>query len=289
MLGLDSVPTPAIGGQTPACSSPVVPSDTLVGYLVLMGPTASHTGRRADGRRGAPPRREPAPRRAAEVRRDAQEYERELRRQELAIGRSLTGVLPSDRPARIRELVEARRVLSAAIRDLQRVVRDLETDLERYRAQRSHQQREVLAYEAVAGEIEEVLLRWEARREQLSATIERGNRRQGQGRQGGEGRQGSAGRQGGAGRNTPTAGRNTPATGRGPAGERSTGDRGRSGGRSGGAQGRTGARGDHQAGRERTDGGQGRSGGRQAGRRGGPADRSGADRSRGERKAPRSD
>jgi hypothetical protein len=280
MLGLDSVRTPAIGGQTPVHSPPVVPPGTPVGYLVLMGPTASHTGRRADGRRGAPPRREPAPRRAAEVRRNAQEYERELRRRELAIGRSLTSVLPSDRPARIRELVEARRVLSAAIRDLQRVARDLETDLERYRAQRSHQQREELAYEAVAGEIEEVLLRWEARHEQLSATIERGNRRQGrQGRQGGEGRQGGQSRQGGAGRNAPAAGRNTPASGRRPAGERPAGDRGRSGG----AQGRTGARGDLQAGRERANGGQGRSGGRQPGRRGGPADRSG-----GARKAPRS-
>lgn len=232
-----------------------------------MSPTASHTGRRADDRRGASPRRGPAPRRAAEVRRNAQEYERELRRQELAIGRSLTGVLPSDRPARIRELVEARRVLSAAIRDLQRVARDLKTDLERYRAQRSHQQREVLAYEAVAGEIEEVLLRWEARREQLSATIERGNRRQG--------RQGGEGRQGGAGRNAPAAGRNTPATGRRPAGDR---------GRSRGAQGRTGARGDPQAGRERANGGQGRSARGQAGRRGGPTDRSGGGRP----KAPRS-
>jgi hypothetical protein len=243
-----------------------------------MSPTASHTGRRADDRRGAPPRRGPAPRRAAEVRRNAQEYERELRRRELAIGRSLTGVLPSDRPARIRELVEARRVLSAAIRDLQRVVRDLETDLERYRGQRSHQQREVLGYEAVAGEIEEVLLRWEARREQLSATIERGNRRQG--RQGGEGRQGGGGRNAtAAGRNPPAAGRNAPASGRRPAGERPAGDRGRSRG----AQGRTGARGDLQAGRERANGGQGRSAGGQAGRRGGPADRSG-----GGRKAPRS-
>jgi hypothetical protein len=271
MLGLDSVRTPAIGGQTPVRTPPVVPPGTRVGYRSEMGPTASHTGRRADGRRGAPPRRDPPPRRATEVRRNAQEYERELRRLELAIGRSLTGVLPSDRPARIRELVEARRVLSAAIRDLQRVTRDLEKDLERYRAQRSHQQREVLAYEAVAGEIEEVLLRWEARHEQLSATIERGNRRQG--------RQGGEGRQGGAGRNAPAGGRNAPAGGRRPAGERSAGDRGRSGG----AQGRTGARGDREAGRERANGGQGRSGGRQPGRRGGPADRSG-----GGRKAPRS-
>jgi hypothetical protein len=253
-----------------------------------MSPTASHTGRRADDRRGAPPRRGPEPRRAAEVRRSAQEYERELRRQELAIGRSLTGVLPSDRPARIRELVEARRVMSAGTRDLQRVARDLESDLERYRAQRSHQQREVLAYEAVAGEIEEVLLRWEARLEQLSATIERGNRRQGrgdarqagsggrrnsrdghqprEGRPAGEGRPGER-RQGGAGRNASAAGRRT-------SGDRTTAERGRSGGTQGRADGRT----DREPGRQRANGGQGRSGGRQQGRRGGPADRSGGGR-----------
>jgi hypothetical protein len=146
-------------------------------------PTASRTGRRADDRRGAEPRRAPE----VKVKRTAQDYERELRRHELAVGRSLTAVLPSDRPARIRELVEARRVMSGAVRDLQRLDRDLRADLERYSAQRSHTQREVLAYEAVAGEIEEVLVRWEARREQLSATVERGNRRQG--RPGQQGRQ----------------------------------------------------------------------------------------------------
>jgi hypothetical protein len=269
-----------------------------------MSPTASHTGRRADDRRGAPPRRGPEPRRATEVPRSAQEYERELRRRELAIGRSLTAVLPSDRPARIRELVEARRVMSAATRDLQRVARDLETDLERYRAQRSHQQREVLAYEAVAGEIEEVLLRWEARGEQLSATIERGNRRQGQGRgdgrqaasgerrQGGSGerRQGGSGerRQGGSGerrqggpgeRRQGGSGRGGPPAGRRGGGERANAERGRSGG----AQGRSGGRNDSQPGRERANGGQGRPGGRQASRRGGAPDRSGGGRQGGSR------
>jgi hypothetical protein len=261
-----------------------------------MSPTASHTGRRADDRRGAPPRRGPEPRRATEVPRSAQEYERELRRRELAIGRSLTAVLPSDRPARIRELVEARRVMSAATRDLQRVARDLETDLERYRAQRSHQQREVLAYEAVAGEIEEVLLRWEARGEQLSATIERGNRRQGQGRgdgrqaasgerrQGGSGerRQGGSGerRQGGPGeRRQGGSGRGGPPAGRRGGGERANAERGRSGG----AQGRSGGRNDSQPGRERANGGQGRPGGRQASRRGGAPDRSGGGRQGGSR------
>jgi hypothetical protein len=248
-----------------------------------MSPTASHTGRRADDRRGAPPRRGPEPRRAAEVPRSAQEYERELRRQELAIGRSLTGVLPSDRPARIRELVEARRVMSAGTRDLQRVARGLETDLERYRAHRSHQQREVLAYEAVAGEIEEVLLRWEARLEQLSAAIERGNRRQGGGQARGERRpSGSGERRTGGGSGGSGERRTGGGSGRGaaPAGRRGGGERTATAerGRSGGAPGRSGGRSDGQPGRERANGGQGRPGGRQANRRGG------ADRTRGGRR-----
>jgi hypothetical protein len=142
-----------------------------------MSPTASHTGRRAED-----DRRRAETRRGTEVKRPAQEYERELRRRELAISRALTAVLPTDRPAKIRELVDARRAMSGAIRDLQRLARDLEADLKRYSAQRSHAQREVLDYEAVNGEIEEVLLRWEARNEQLGTTIDRANRRAGGGR-----------------------------------------------------------------------------------------------------------
>jgi hypothetical protein len=239
-----------------------------------MSPTASHTGRRADDRRGAEPRRGP------EVKRSAEEYERELRRQELAIGRSLTSVLPTDRPARMRELAEARRVMSGAVRDLQRVARDLEADLGRYHALRSHTQREVLAYEAVAGEIEEVLLRWEARREQLSATLDRANRRQGKG----QGGQGGQGRPGGT-RGERTGGTRGERTG-GARGDRATGTRGD---RPGGTRGDKTAdgRGDRGAGRDRATGNHGRSeghrasGGRQpggkppGGRRGGPAGRSG--------------
>jgi hypothetical protein len=260
-----------------------------------MSPTASHTGRRADDRRGAPPRR------GTEIKRPAQDYERELRRHELAIGRSLTSVLPSDRPARMRELVEARRVMSGAVRDLQRLTRDLQADLERYSAQRSHTQREVLAYEAVAGEIEEVLLRWDARCEQLSATIERGNRRQGrpagtqrqgapaggQGRPAGTQRQGT--RPGGQGQGTrPGAqgqGRPHGAQGQGrPHGAQGQGRPHGAQGRPNGAQGRpngaqgrpNGAQGRPNGAQDRSAGGQERSGRRQGGgRRGGPAGRSG--------------
>ncbi|HZD38195.1 MAG TPA: hypothetical protein VE664_06115 [Actinomycetes bacterium] len=207
---------------------------------------ASHTGRRPDQRRGAEPRRPAEPRRGTEVRRSAQDYERELRRRELAIGRSLTGVLPADRPARVRELVEARRVMSGATRDLERLVRQLRNDLERYSAHRSHSQREVLAYEAVAGEIEEVLLRWEARREQLSTTIDRANRRQG--RQGArQDRAGAAGHGRGQGRPGATQSRQgtgeAQGQGQGRQGRRDHrrqggGRRGGSGNRSSGGAGR---------------------------------------------------
>jgi hypothetical protein len=208
-----------------------------------MSPTASRTGRRADDRRGAEPRR------GTEVKRSAQDYERELRRQELAIGRSLTSVLPSDRPPRIRELVEARRVISGAVRDLQRLTRDLQADLERYSAQRSHTQREVLAFEAVAGEIEEVLLRWEARLEQLSATIERANRRQGrpagtqgQGRPSGTQEKGRPSGTQGQGRPAGTQGQGRPAGTQGqgkPAGGQGRTNRRQGGGRRGGPGGRS--------------------------------------------------
>jgi len=210
---------------------------------------ASHTGRRADDRRGAEPRR------GTEIRRSAQDYERELRRQELAIGRSLTSVLPTDRPARIRELVEARRVMSGGVRDLQRLTRDLTADLERYSAQRSHTQREVLAFEAVAGEIEEVLLRWEARLEQLSATVERANRRQGRpaGAQG-QGRPAGGQRQGqGEGRNAASGGRRD----------------GRGGDRTGGRD-RAGGGGQDRANRRQGGGRRGGPGGRSAGGGGRP-------------------
>jgi len=226
-----------------------------------MSPTASRTGRRADDRRGAEPRR------GTEVKRSAQDYERELRRQELAIGRSLTSVLPSDRPPRIRELVEARRVMSGAVRDLQRLTRDLQADLERYSAQRSHTQREVLAFEAVAGEIEEVLLRWEARLEQLSATIERANRRQG--RPAGTQGQGRPSGTQGQGRPSGTQGQGRPSGTQGQG--RPSGTQGQ--GRPSGTQGQ--GRPSGTQGQGKPAGGQGRTNRRQGGgRRGGPGGRS---------------
>src|SRR6266540_843447 len=152
-----------------------------------MSATASNSGHRAGDRRG------PDTRRGTEIRRSTQDYERELRRHELAVGRSLTQVLPSDRPARLRELADARRALSGAIRDLRQLLRDLQADLQRYGEMRSRNQRELLAYEAVAGEIEEVLERWEARRDQLATALERGGRRPG-GQGGGAAGSGAAGR-----------------------------------------------------------------------------------------------
>jgi hypothetical protein len=241
MLDLDCVRTRPVGEQTLRQWRLAVSPDAGVGYRGgTMSPTASHTGRRPDQRRGAEPRRPAEPRRGTEVRRGAPDYERELRRRELAIGRSLTSVLPTDRPARIRELVEARRVMSGATRDLERLVRELRNDLERYSAQRSHTQREVLAYEAVAGEIEEVLLRWEARREQLSATIERANRRQGRPSGGRQERPGASGGRRNGGRGGEKTARRDRATGSQERNHRRQGGgrRGGSGNRSAGGGGR---------------------------------------------------
>jgi hypothetical protein len=217
-----------------------------------MSPTASHTGRRAED-----DRRRAETRRGTEVKRPAQEYERELRRRELAISRALTAVLPTDRPARIRELVDARRAMSGAIRDLQRLARDLEADLKRYSAQRSHAQREVLDYEAVNGEIEEVLLRWEARNEQLGTTIDRANRRAGGGRPATGGR---------SDRSSARHGHGTAAGDRTP-GDRSAG-RGRgTPGRGGGAP-RGDQRNDRGHGEQRNDRGHGETGRGDSGRGG---------------------
>src|SRR6266516_179595 len=127
--------------------------------------------------------------------------------------------------------------MSGAVRDLQRLTRDLQADLERYSAQRSHTQREVLAFEAGAGEIEEVLLRWEARLEQLSATIERANRRQG--RPAGTTGQGRPSGTQGQGRPAGTQGQGKPEGGQGRTNRRQGGGRrGGPGGRSAGGGGR---------------------------------------------------
>jgi hypothetical protein len=121
-------------------------------------------------------------------RKSARGYEEELRRRELAVGRALTQILPADRRVTVRELAEARRVLANALRDLRQLQRQVANDikqlkgrtgtsngggLSRARAGGAGQPRELTALEAASDAIEEVLARWEGRRDQLAAEIQR--------------------------------------------------------------------------------------------------------------------
>lgn len=141
---------------------------------------------------------------AARVRRSAQDYEEELRRRELAVGRALVRILPADRQVTVRELTEARRVLANALRDLRQLERQVSTDIQQLRnrsvggrgaaapPQRGTQApagnggpdaarprpgarlpRELPAYEAARDAIEDVLARWESREAQFDAEVQR--------------------------------------------------------------------------------------------------------------------
>jgi len=66
---------------------------------------------------------------APETRRSASGYEEQLRRHELAAGRALMQVLPAGEPPTARQLAEARRALTRALRDLRGLKRELELDL----------------------------------------------------------------------------------------------------------------------------------------------------------------
>jgi hypothetical protein len=125
---------------------------------------------------------------ASERRRDADWYEQELKRQELAAARRLTGVLPSDQTPRPGQLAQAGKVMDRSVRELGRLRHSLEGELERVqgrsrsggdraadgrgRRQPAASRRlhpEVPRYYAVRNAIDEVLERWERRRDQLSA------------------------------------------------------------------------------------------------------------------------
>jgi hypothetical protein len=128
---------------------------------------------------------------AAERRRDAAEYEQQLRRQELAAARALAQVVPAGQPAGPRELAAVRRVLTQALFELRRLARDLDHEIEQLRGRqrapgragdRQTPQRgggggsgpgALEGYEAVRDAIEEVLERWEGRRDQLASAVER--------------------------------------------------------------------------------------------------------------------
>ena len=96
---------------------------------------------------------------APERKRSARDYEQALRRQELAAGRALT----------------------QALFDLRRLGRDLDQEIEGLRAKGSRPTRaaqgsgpgELDRIEAVRSAVEELAERWEGRREQLGAELDR--------------------------------------------------------------------------------------------------------------------
>jgi hypothetical protein len=150
---------------------------------------------------------------APERKRSAGEYEQALRRQELAAGRALVQALPAEGSPGARELAAARRVLTQALFELRRLGRDLDREIEALRARQGPGGRagsraggapprsgvppkaargdapprgagggtaargagpgELDRYEAVRNAVEEVAERWEGRREQLTAELER--------------------------------------------------------------------------------------------------------------------
>jgi hypothetical protein len=141
---------------------------------------------------------------AAQRRRDAADYEQQLRRQELAAARALAQVVPAEKPAGPRELAAARRVLTQALFELRRLARDLDHEIEQLRGRQRAPGRAgernapprggrggsgpgaLEGYEAVRDAIDEVLERWEGRRDQLASAVERRQpRRPAAGRQGG--------------------------------------------------------------------------------------------------------
>jgi hypothetical protein len=127
---------------------------------------------------------------APERKRSARDYEQALRRQELAAGRALVQALPAEGSPGPRELAAARRVLTQSLFELRRLGRDLDQEIEATRsrkpgasgparpaAQRSSPG-ELERLEAVREAVEEVAERWEGRRDQLSAELDRRQARQ---------------------------------------------------------------------------------------------------------------
>ena len=163
-----------------------------------------------------------------ERKRSAQDYEQALKRQELAAGRALVQALPAEGGPRPRDLAAARRVLTQALFDLRRLGRDLDQEIEGLRKRqgstRPTQARgggpgELDRFEAVRDAVEEVAERWEGRRDQLSAELDRRQPREGRGR-GGQGRRPGAP----GGRGTQPTGQ--PRRGAPPRQARRTGDGG---------------------------------------------------------------
>jgi hypothetical protein len=132
---------------------------------------------------------------APERKRNARDYEQALRRQELAAGRALVQALGDGSPG-ARELAAAKRALTQALFDLRRLGRDLDQEIEGLRAKGSRPARaaqgsgpgELDRIEAVRSAVEELAERWEGRRDQLGAELDRRQPRRRQGSGGGQGR-----------------------------------------------------------------------------------------------------
>jgi hypothetical protein len=125
---------------------------------------------------------------APERKRSARDYEQALRRQELAAGRALVQAVGAEGSPGPRELAAARRVLTQALFELRRLGRDLDQEIETLRSRapqtRAPQTRgggpdELARIEAVRNAVEEFAERWEGRRDQLSAELDRRQPRQG--------------------------------------------------------------------------------------------------------------
>jgi hypothetical protein len=126
---------------------------------------------------------------APERKRSARDYEQALRRQELAAGRALVQALPAEGSPGPRELAAARRVLTQALFELRRLGRDLDQEIETLRSRKpaptsstrpAHGSNpgELDRFEAARNAVEEVAERWEGRRDQLSAELDRRQPRQ---------------------------------------------------------------------------------------------------------------
>ena len=157
---------------------------------------------------------------APERKRSARDYEQALKRQELAAGRALVQALPAEGPPGARELAAAKRVLTQALFELRRLGRDLDEQIEGLRSRQPGPARsaqgaqarpapprgagpgELDRFEAVRNAVEEVAERWEGRRDQLGAELDRRqpghrqpDRRQPDQRQGGQSRGARDGRE----------------------------------------------------------------------------------------------
>jgi hypothetical protein len=157
---------------------------------------------------------------APERKRSARDYEQALKRQELAAGRALVQALPAEGSPGTRELAAAKRVLTQALFELRRLGRDLDEQIEGLRSRQPGPARsgqgaqgrpapargagpgELDRFESVRNAVEEVAERWEGRRDQLGAELDRRQphqrQSQGRGRDGGRGREGVRNRGGAA-------------------------------------------------------------------------------------------